>query len=40
MFSLWILGIFNTSKQSEIDWELTLVMHDIKDEDLFNCMQI
>ena len=41
MFSCWILGICNTPKQSEIGWELTWVIHEIKDEDLLaNCMQI
>ena len=34
MFSRWILDIFNTPKQSDIGWELTWVMHEIKDEDL------
>ena len=39
MFSRWILSIFNTPKHSEIGWELTSMMHEIKDEDkLANCM--
>ena len=40
MFSGWILYIFTTPKETEISWELTWMMHEIKDEDLLiNCMQ-
>ena len=31
--SRWILGIFNTPTPREIGWELTCVIHEIKDED-------
>ena len=41
MFSHWILRIFNTQKESEIDWELVPIMHEIKEKDLLaNCKQI
>ena len=40
MFSRWILHIFTTQTETEIGWELTQMMHEIKDEDLLaNCMQ-
>ena len=40
MFSLWTLHIFNTLQESEIGWELTWMVHEIKDEDLLaNFMQ-
>ena len=41
MFLHWILRIFNTPKESEIDWELVSIMHEIKEADLLaNCMQV
>ena len=33
MFSRWILGTFNNSKQSELGWELMWVKHEYEDED-------
>ena len=40
MFSRWILHVFTTQKEIEIDWELAWMMHEIKNEDLLaNCMQ-
>ena len=39
MFSRWILHIFTTQNETEICWELTWMMHEIKGEDLLaNCM--
>ena len=41
MFSLWILGTFNTSNQSEIGWELMWVKYETQNEDLLvKCVQI
>ena len=39
MYSRWILHIFITHKESEIGWESTWIVHEIKDEDLLaNCI--
>ena len=41
IFSRWILHIFNTQKESDIDRKLVAIMQEIKEEDLLaNCMQI
>ena len=32
LFLRWILHIFTTQKETEIGWELTWMMHEIKDE--------